>query len=88
MNKYLIKISQSMNDKSTMTPGPTAIHETLASIPADIAGVGLGGIVGRKYGLLAGEHNLGSMAGAAIGGLATNYAVLKHQQLQQKGLIQ
>ena len=87
MNKYLIKISQSMKDESTITPGPTALHESIASIPADIAGVGLGGIVGKKFGLMAGEHNLGSMAGAAVGGLITNYAVLKHQQLKQKGLI-
>jgi hypothetical protein len=32
-----------------------------------------------------GSHNFGGMAGGVLGGLAANYAVLKHEQLKQKG---
>jgi phage tail tape-measure protein len=80
MNKYLVKIA----DQIQHTPLKTAVHESVAAVPADIAG----GMAGAKLGSKFGPKGIaiGSLAGAALGGLATNYAVLKHQQLkQQKG---
>lgn len=80
-------------DDTSSSPGKTALHETIASIPADVVGVGLGAKLGTKLKLdkvnfgkmMGGEHNIGGMAGAALGGLAANYAVLKHQQMKQQG---
>ena len=89
-NKYLLKISQQQQDRDDPNhPFRTAATESLASIPADIVGTAAGGAMGTKlfgersminFGKTIGSHNIGGMAGAAVGGLLTNYAVLKHQQ--------
>ena len=89
MNRYLTKLAQ-MYDQDDPADHPlrTATTESIASIPADIAGTAAGAALGSKilknpmvnFGKTFGEHNIGGMVGAAAGGLLTNYAVLKYQQ--------
>jgi uncharacterized protein YcfJ len=67
----------------------TAVKETAAGLPLDFAGMALGGIIGKEFGLkpfaaFGHSHDIGSMAGAAAGGLAANYAVLKHERQGQQ----
>jgi hypothetical protein len=95
MNKYLVKIADELAqpEKQKKQSGPfnVAAQESAASLVPDFAGAAAGNIVGNKVGIgavkfLGHEHNLGGMAGAALGGLAANYGVLKYHQLkgQQK----
>jgi predicted class III extradiol MEMO1 family dioxygenase len=87
MNKYLTKLAEQLDQNlvNIATPGKIAVHQSIAGILPDIGGMAAGNIVGRKFGLIHGSHNLGGMAGGILGGLAANYAVLKREQLKQKG---
>lgn len=75
-NKYLTKIAEQIRQAKQHHPFETALKETVAGIPADAAG----GFVGTKIGAKFGHPVAGALAGATLGGLATNYAVLKHQE--------
>jgi len=90
MNKYLIKIAETVYSEDVQrehSPFKTALTESVLAIPVDMAGVAAGNRIGDRFKLnynfgkyLGGTHNVGGMAGAALGGLAANYAVLKGQQ--------
>ena len=76
-NKYLTKIADQLDQPK---PFKTAVHESVAAIPADIAGGAAGAKLGSRFGPKG--IAIGTMTGAALGGLAANYGVLKHQQLK------
>lgn len=79
-NKYLSKVAELRKYYKGDEPFETAVHESVAAIPADIAGGAAGAKLGAKFG--AKGVAIGSLTGAALGGLVTNYAVLKHKSLQ------
>lgn len=80
MNKYLIKIASAI-PVMPATPAKTALHQTIAAVPSDALGIWAGSKLALRSGMGEGK---GAFMGATLGGLATNYAVLKHQELKRK----
>ena len=86
----------SEEDQQSQPPNPhplyTAAKGAVLAAPADLAGAAVGGAIASKIPSLAGKtfkmlgesHSIGGMVGAAVGGLAANYAVMKHENSQQK----